>query len=81
MTANVPPLTEEQKLHETTTHVISMRDDGRIVWTNKVTQRTDSAIPSLEALLLLDIAQSLLDIRLWGLSQNSEGGQRTYRAY
>lgn len=70
--------TEDQKLHETTTHIISMRSDGRIVWTHKETQRTDSAIPSLEALLLLDIAQSLMDIRLWGVAQENDYGQKTW---
>lgn len=29
-------------------------------------------------LLLLDIAQSLLDIRLWGIAQNHECGQTTW---
>jgi hypothetical protein len=38
----------------------------------------DSVNPSLEALLLLDIAQSLADIRLWGIAQNQEYGQTTW---
>lgn len=67
--------TEEQVVHETAEvkfYVIG----GEVVARSKNGDKLPPALTS--NLLLLDIAQSLADIRHWGIAQNHEYGQATW---
>lgn len=74
-------LTEDQKgpeiVHETASAQFYINPLGCVSARAKA---TGNSLPSTEIqlLLLLDIAQSLTDIRLWGIAQHNDGGQRTY---
>jgi hypothetical protein len=70
---------ERVKLHETATHQFFQMKDGS-VWQSEKASGKAAQIHSLDTLLLLDIAQSLCDIRLWGIAQHTDIGQRTYNA-
>lgn len=67
--------TEDQVVHETADvkfYVIG----GEVVARTKDGNKLPPALVS--NLLLLDIAQSLADIRHWGIAQNHEYGQTTW---
>lgn len=65
----------ETKVHETATHEFFV-DRFSNVYSRSKDDSGRLKTQSVEALLLLDIAQTLADIRQWGVAQNLPYGQK-----
>jgi hypothetical protein len=72
-------IAEPVLMHETGTHQFFVQSPGMVIAKEKGGNGSlDLFSVSVEALLMLEIAQTLQDIRTWGIAQNQEAGQAVY---